>query len=537
MGVPGKNLVGWWLVSLLSAGSLGAASGDLRVLDAVRIGDKEAVRSLLEQRADVNVPEADGATALAWAVHRDDLETADLLIRAGADVNAANDYGVTPLSLACTNRNAAMVEKLLRAGADSKVAQVTGETPLMTCARTGNVEAVKSLLARGADMNATEAKGQTALMWAVAQKHADVVRVVIEKGADVNARSRVVELLAPMRSVTYTKDVHFPKATGGFTPLMFAARVGDVDSSRILLEAGAKVNDVPAADGIGDGSALVLATASGHERLAMFLLEKGADPNATDGYGLTPLHWAMMEGMTALSGGGGSPDGSGTDRFWFRHNMPELVKALLARGADPNARIQKDIPPYDNMLFGHTLGNNLPQIWLAGATPFVLAAASGDIGTMRVLVEGRADPKIVTEDRTTPLMVAAGVGLERGDRTEEQRKNLLEATKLAVALGADVNAANEDGRTALHGAAELGAMEVIEFLVAKGANLEAKDKYGQTALTIAMGDPGGLTYRQLPGDAYDYEFRRAREQKKVAELLLKLGAAPFTGKYRDRSGE
>jgi ankyrin repeat protein len=535
MGIPGKNLVGWSLAFLLSAGSLAAASGDLRVVDAVRTGDKEAVRSLIAERADVNSPEADGATALAWAVHRDDAETADLLIRAGADLNAANDYGVTPLSLACTNASAAMVEKLLLAGANPNAAQVTGETPLMTCARAGSVEAVKALLSRRANVNATEAKGQTALMWAVARKHPGVVKALIGGGADVNARSRVVELLQPMRAVTYTKDVHFPKATGGFTPLMFAARVDDRESARILLEAGANINDTPAADGIGDGSALVVATASGHEELALFLLEKGADPNATDGYGITPLHWSMIEGMKSLVGGGSAP----TDRFWYHPSMPALARALLTHGADPNARIARDFPPYDNLLFGHTLGNNLPQISLVGATPFLLASASGDVGTMRVLVEGRADPKLVTVDSTTPLMVAAGVGTERGDRGEAAEKSALEALKLALMLGGDVNATNREGRTALHAAVFLGSKEMIRFLVEKGANLEAKDMYGQTPLKIALGDPEGLIYRQLPGDAHDYRFRQPRPggQKEIAELLLQLGAVPFTGKYRDRSGE
>ena len=176
-------LAGWWVVSLLSVASLAAAGGDLRVVDAVMKGDKEAVRSLLKENADVNAPQPDGATALAWAVHRDDLETAELLINAAANVNAANDYGVTPLSLACTNLNAAMVEKLLKAGADPNAAQWTGETPLMTAARTGDADAVNSLLAHGADVNAKETRrGQTALMWAIAERHAEVARVLIEHG-------------------------------------------------------------------------------------------------------------------------------------------------------------------------------------------------------------------------------------------------------------------------------------------------------------------------------------------------------------------
>jgi ankyrin repeat protein len=519
---------------LLATAAFAAPAGDVRVVEAVRSGDADALRALLNERADVNAPQADGATALAWAAHRNDLEAADLLIRAGADVNAANTYGVSPLSLACANGNAAMVGKLLDAKANPNAEQVTGETALMTCSRSGSVEAVNLLLTRGADPNASEKqKGQTALMWAVSRKHAAVAKALIEGGADVNAASKVAELTPPMRAVTYTKDVYFPKFSGGFTPLMFAARSGDLESARVLLAAKADINAVPKADGIGDGSALVVATASGHEDLAVFLLENGAKPNTADGYGITPLHWALMEGIRNLVGGGSSP----TDRFWYHANMPNLVKALLARGADPNARIQHDFPPYDNTLFGHTLGNNLPQISLAGATPFMLAAASGDVGSMRVLVEGRGDPKLVTTDSTSPLMVAAGVGRERETLSEDQHQRFLEAVKLSVMLGGDVNARNKEGRTALHAAAFLGAKEAITFLVEKGANLEATDMYGQTPLSIALGDPEGKVYRQLPGDAYDYRFRQPRVQKEVADLLVQLGAKPFTGKYRDRSGE
>jgi ankyrin repeat protein len=305
-----------------------------------------------------------------------------------------------------------------------------------------------------------------------------------------------------------------------------------VESARALLGAGAEVNE----SAPEDGSALVIATASGHEKLALFLLEQGADPNAKDGYGIAPLHYALHEGLLAVSG----YQIMATDRFgWLRPNMPELVKALLARGADPNARIEWDFPPYDYAPIARSNGNNLPQISLVGTTPFMLAAGSGDVASMRVLVEGRADPKLATAENTTPLMAVAGVAHEREDLTEEQQNNLLEAAKLAILLGADVNAANADGRTALHGAAFLGRHDMIQLLAEEGANLDAKDMYGQTPLSIALGDPEGLVYRQIGGGRYDYSFRRPppREDKKTAELLLRLGAAPFTGKVRDRSGE
>ena len=536
MSAKFKGLVGWCLALLFSVASVMAAGNDLQLVEAAKQGDREAVRSLLQEHADVNAAQADGATALAWAAYRDDLATADLLIRAGASVNAANDYGVTPLSLACTNRNAAMVEKLLGAGADPNAAQWTGEMPLMTCASTGAVEAVKSLLSHGADVNAAEAQdGQTALMWAAAEKHPEIVRALVEHGADVHARSKVIPLPEPFIIETpgplgfnHPTTVHFPKTKGGFTPLLFAAQQGDVNSARILLEAGADVNEATPEN----GSALVVATASGHEKLATFLLEQGADPNATDGFGISPLHYALHEGLLTLMGA--KP--SSTDSFgWERPNMPELVKALLAHGADPNARIAKSFPNLDHPFLARA-SEDFPQIEPVGATPFMLATASGDTAAMRILVEGRADPRMTTLGGVTPGMVAAGIGTELRKREE---KSALEATKLAVELGGGGlnEPIDDDGRTPLHAAAYLGWNEMIRFLAEQGANLDAIDKYGQTPLSIALGDPEGLLYRQITGGRYDDRFRRPREHKETAELLVQLGATPFTGKVRSRSGE
>ena len=535
MGFHAKGLGGWCLAILFSVVGLTAADNDLRLVEAVKQGNQEAVLSLLQENVDVNAAQADGATALAWAAYRDNLETAELLIRAGADVSAANDYGVTPLSLACTNRNAAMVERLLEAGADPNVAQWTGETPLMTCASTGTVEAVQSLLAHGADVNVTESQEeQTALMWAAAERYPEIVRALVEHGADVHARSKTIPLPEPFIIETpgplgfnHPTTAHFPKAKGGFTPLMFAAQQGDVDSARILLEAGADVNESTPEN----GSALVVATASGHEKLAMFLLEQGADPNAKDGYGATALHYALHEGLLTLMGA--KP--SSTDRFgWERPNMPELVKALLAYGADPNARIAKSFPNLDHPFLARA-SEDFPQVDPVGATPFMLATASGDTAAMRILVEGRADPKMTTLGGVTPLMVAAGVGTELRKRDE---KSALEATKLAVELGGDVNQPiDDDGRTPLHAAAYLGWNEMIRFLAEQGADLDAIDKYGQTPLSIALGDPEGRVYRQITGGRYDDRFRRPGGHEETAELLVQLGATPFTGEYRDRSGE
>ena len=519
---------------------------DARLMEAVERGDRQGVQALLSERVDVNSSAANGATPLAWAVHRDDVAVAEMLIRGGANVNAENDYGVTPLSLACTNASGSMVKLLLKNGANSNKANWTGETPLMTCARTGSVAAVQALLAAKADTNTTESrKGQTALMWAAAEKHTAVVKALIAGGAEVKARSTVIATREPYELVctvsdpcmdsktsgtTYHKEVHFPKTTGGFTALLFSAQQGDIETSRVLLDAGAGIDD--ATD--EDGTPLVVAAASGHEKLALYLLERGANPNAKDAYGMRPLHYALYKGFHEVSSAKNEP----TDRFgWRKQNMMELARALLVKGADPNARIEYDFAPYDYAPVARSNGNNLPQITLVGATPFFLAAAGGDVTAMKTLVEGRANPKLTTEHGATPLLVAAGVSHEAGDWDEADMKAALEATKMALALGADINATADGGRTALHGAAFQGANDLVRFLVENGADIEATDKYGQSALTIAMGDPEGLVYRQLPGGRYDYSFRQPRRRDKTAALLVELGAKPFTGKYRDRSGE
>ena len=343
-----------------------AADGDLRLLEAVKKGNTAAVRSLLKQPVDVNVPQADGATALAWAAHRNDLETAELLIRAGANVNAANDYGVTPLSLACTNRNAAIVGRLLQAGADPNAAQITGETALMTCARTGSVEAVKRLIEHGADVNAREAQGgQTALMWSVAEKHPAVARLLIEQGADVNATSYGSDGYTPLLyAANHLAAKPVRAKASGFRPLLFAAQQGDIESARILLEAGADVNDSTPEY----GNALVVACASGHEALALFLLEKGADPNVADGLGITPLHYAVRKGLSDLIG----------FQFEFQYdtyyrepwsNLPQLVKALLAAGANPNVQIKSSLTNFPSRA-PHAAR-------MVGATPFFFRVRIG----------------------------------------------------------------------------------------------------------------------------------------------------------------
>ncbi|MGH9785547.1 MAG: ankyrin repeat domain-containing protein, partial [Terriglobia bacterium] len=482
-GKVARVAVGWMIGFVVFAGlaAEGAAqTADLRLVEAVQNRDKDAVRSLLAQGVDVNAAQADGATAIAWAAHWEDLETADLLIRAKANVNAANEYGVTPLSLACTNRSAAMVEKLLAAGANPNAAQLAGETPLMTCARTGNPDAVRALLARGANPNAKESKrGQTALMWAIAGKHSAAARLLIERGADVRSRSNT-----------------------GFTPLLFAAQQGDLDSARALLTAGADVNEASA----DYGSALVVAAASGSELLGIYLLEKGANPNVADGFGITALHHAVAKGLSLLTGIVYDP------AYRVRpSNLPKLVQALLSNGANPNAKVTKGIPSY-------LMAPDAPPLTLPGATPFFLATVAADVDLMRMLAQAGADISINGRGNTTPLMVAAGAAQDATTgRNEQEQKNALDAVKLLVELGADVNATNDDGQTALHAAAFNGADEIVQFLAGRGAAVDVRDKNGETPWSMAAGIAPVLRYRGLYGT-----------HPSTVALLEKLGATRVT---------
>ena len=489
-------LCGSFLVFMLAVPGMAAAAGDIRLVEAAKNRDKPALKTLLQQHVDVNAVQPDGATALAWAAHWDDLESAELLIRAGANVNIANEYGVAPLTLACTNGSAAMVEKLLLAGANSNVALPTGETALMTCSRTGNVDAVKALLSHGADVNAAEPRrGQNALMWALEQRHTDVAQALIDHAADVNARSE-----------------------GGFTPLLFASRQGDLEAVRILLAAGAHVNDVTPSHTntrdqydkgapVGGMTPLLMAAASGHEALAIFLLDHGADPNVADDSGVTALHYALLRGMSLL---GGAYTHIAVNSYILRPHMMELVKALLAYGANVNARIAKEPP---RPPFATT-----PRIGTAGATPLLLAVETLDVDLMRLLLAHGADPFVPTKTNVTSLMLASGLGNRDMNHTPEEKQRGLEAAKLLVNLGLDVNAAGEHGYTALHGAAFNGEDEIVQFLVEKGANIEAMDDYGETALSIAED--------VVTVGSTDFTKRPQGPQPTTAKLLLKLGAIP-----------
>jgi ankyrin len=434
----------------------GAYAADrVPLIDAVRGADTAAVRALIKQRTDVNAAAADGTTALHWASYRDDVESATLLIGAGARVNAANDLGATPLWTASMNGSAVMVRTLLQAGADPNLALVLGETPLMAASRSGNSEVVSQLIDKGANLNARGARGQTALMWAVSQQHPDVVRILVARGADIHARSDKsgqVMAVPPHGKPEYNRMIPF----GDETALLFAARVGDLESARLLLAAGADVND---ADAWGV-SAMVLAAHSGFTEMVEFLLDKGANANAA-GPGFTALHEAIMR----------------------RDEV--MVTALLAHGANPNTPLQTWTPERRSS----EDFNFAPAI--VGATPFWLAARFDEPAVMRLLVKQGADPLFVLRNEyyvndyndrrtqaTTALMAAVGIGGGRAwaqpDRAERAAL-MLETVKLAIELGVDVNAANTDGRTVLDVARASKLEPIVNVLVEKGAT-EGKKK-------------------------------------------------------------
>jgi len=485
---------GLWMTSL-SIAVFALPADDLRLLNAVKNQDQQTARALLDEHVDVNASQPDGGTALSWAAYWDDQQLADLLIRAGANVNSANVYGVSPLSLACTNASAPMIEKLLQAGGDPNIAQVTGETPLMTCAKTGNMAAVKLLVDHKANVNAKASeRGQTALMWAAAGKFGSVVQLLAEGGADVNGQT-----------------------VGGFTVLMFAAQSGDLESARVLLAKGADPKTIAPKF----GNALTVASASRNEAVALFLLEKGADPNVEDASGVTALHYSVAQGIADITSI--APTAAFDPFYKVRpSNMHELTKALLAHGANPNARIKKTL-----MTFGTTVGlhgESAPS--MVGATAFFLAAVCADVDLMKILLEAGTDPRLPSVGvstialtgniNTTPLMAAAG-GVFDAFRPEEEKKRAVEAVKLLVELGADIDETNASGQTPMHAAAFTGNTAMVQFLADRGAKINVKARNGETPWSMASG---------ISPSSMNAAFWTV--QKDTLNLLVKLGATPMT---------
>ena len=444
----------------LSTAGLRAAGAGATLADAAEHRDRVQVRALLKARRAVDAAQADGMTALHWAAYHDDAEMVAQLLRAGATVDATTRYGITPLSLACTNGNGPVVERLLTAGASPNAVLPGGETPLMTAARTGSLAAVKALLSHGATVDARDdTRGQTALMWAAAEGHVDVVRTLIASGADVR--------------------LHL---ASGFTPLLFAVREGHLDVVRALVQAGADVNEPIAADpgkrkGYGGplpkvgATPLLVAVTNAHFELAAALLDAGANPNAKQ-VGYTVLHAITAVRKPGVGDNDPSPEGSGS------MTSLDLVKKLAAAGADLNARMTKKAN------LNNTRANEI------GATPFFLAALTADAELMTTLAALGADPTIGNIENSTPLMMTAGLATRSPGEDAGTEDEVLEAIDVELKLGADVNAVDGNGETAMHAAAYKNLPKVVKRLAEKGARIDLWNKpnrFGWTPLAIAVG--------------------------------------------------
>jgi uncharacterized protein len=449
------------LIALVAATAGIATAAPVPLIDAIKAADKAAIRQLLQKRVDVNAAEPDGTTALHWAARASDVLTAESLIRAGANIKAANRYGVTPLYLACTTGNAALIDMLLKAGADPNTALPEGETALMTAARSGSTDGVKVLMARGADINKKEAwRGQNALMWAAAEGHTDVIRTLLTQGADIHARSK-----------------------GGFTAMLFAVREGKIAAVKTLLDAGSDLNEsLPArqrggtTEGASDKppgiNAFMLAVGNAHYELAAFLLDKGADPNVAP-QGFTALHQITWLRRPGSGDNNPAPQGSG--------NLDSLafVRKLVARSANINARATTQANMGVTIRFHST-----------GATPLLLAARTADVPLMRLLLELGADPLLPNDDGTTPLMAAAGVGTNSPLEEPGTEPEVVEAVKLILERGGDINTVDKNGDTAMHGAAHKHVPAALRLLAEKGAKIQVWNQPNsakQTPLQIAEG--------------------------------------------------
>jgi uncharacterized protein len=468
--------------SILVCGSrlMAASPATPELLAAVRTGDTAAVRALVRKHADVNAADVDGTTALHWAVGADDRPTAALLVSAGSDVNAANRYGATPLSIAARNGNAALLRLLIDAGARTSAAEERlpdGQTLLMHAARTGNAEAVSMLIKQGADVSAHERRlGTTALTWAVTEDRAAAAQVLLDAGANPDARSALTRYPhtppavvgdALEEGVSYVGQTVLPK--GDWTPLMYAARQGALSAARVLIEARADLN-LTDPDGT---SALMFGIVNGHYDVAELLLERGADPNLPDRTGMTPLYAAVD--MHTLAFTFGRPD--------LPHATVEatvgMIRTLLSYGADPNARLKTRILKRVYNAGDPRLGE--------GATPLMRAARGGDVGVMRLLIDGGADPGLLQTNGNSLLILAVGSD-GRGRDGEDTEADKLEAIHLCFDIGVSVNAANAAGDTAAHLAAtsKSASPKVIELLAQRGVKFDVKNKAGRTPLDAAL---------------------------------------------------
>jgi ankyrin repeat protein len=501
---PGR-LVRPLVVVMLASIAVSAAPGDLRLVEAVKAGNDAAVRALLRQGAPVDADEADGTTALHWAVRADDEAVTRLLVRAGASVGAANRYGVTPLSLAAVNGSARLVGLLLEAGADPNAATPEGETILMTAARTGDPASVARLISAGAHVNVVEQwRGETALMWAAGENNAAAVRALIEGGASLDTQSRQLDYPDIRLNLAFMATTELPR--GGMSAVMLAARQGGLDAVRVLADAGANL-DLQDPEGT---TALMLAIINAHYEVAVLLAEQGANLNVYDRAGMGALYAAVdMHTATPLTN---LPPRAGSGTL----DSLAAVSRLLARGADPNAALTAP-----TLRRHHSQGDGG---YGEGTTPLMRAARFADTAALRILLEHGADPQRRQRNQTTALLIAAGVGGRPADGAPARQDrgteaDAVEAIAVCLSHGADVNAANANGETALHVAAGRGTDSVVRLLAERGANLEARDKFNRTPLDVALGAPAGAGRGGTPA-------ARGTVQDSTAALLRDLMQQP-----------
>jgi ankyrin repeat protein len=448
------------------------------LVEAVRAKDAARVTELLGTHLDVNQRTSDGTSALHWAVYNNDVALVERLLAAGADVNAKNDYGSTPLSEAAVVGNAAVVKKLLNARADVESPNRDGQTALMIVARTSNVEVAKLLLDHGAAVDAREQwRGQTALMWAAAEGQPAMVRLLTKHHADVNARSNLNHF---ERQVTAEPRMQ-ARPPGGFTPLLYAARKGCVDCAKALVAAGADVN-LTDPEGV---TPLLLAALNLNFDVAAFLVKSGANVNKWDTWGRSPLYAAVDMNTLPVGGRADRPSSSTTTGL-------QLIEMLLDAGANPNLQL-KLFPPYRSLRDDR----GADSLLTVGATPLLRAAKAGDVPAMKLLLAHGANPTLPTDRGITPLMAAAGNGSASLDtrgryKTEAQA---IEAVTVLLAAGADINQRDNQGQTALYGAAQWGWNDLVKTLAARNVDVGAKDARGRTAADIAMGDNGSASGR------------------------------------------
>lgn len=458
---------------------------------AARAGNLDALRTLITSGADVDVRQADGTSALHWAVLGGQHAMMNELLQRGADANAADRYGTTPLSLAALNGDAVAAEALLLAGADANAVDSAHESVLMTAARTGSEAVVDLLLNHGALVGYREPQyGLSALLAAALENHPAIVARLVRYGGRVNEHTNIgptPPFMLPCKGGCGSEGVGInrggvpdrgerPEVDGGMTPLLYAARDGNLEVARVLLAAGANIEQAEA----NAITPLLMALLNGQPQLADFLLEHGADVNVADFYGRTPLFAAVeYRNLDMNNSDNPNPVNNGVDRA----AMLTMIERLLASGADPDART-REYPPSRRWIH---VRNDITWVDMTGQTPFVRAAFSGDVTVMRMLMEHGADPQIRTYGGTSALMAAAGLNWRETQSYVESPAASLEAVKLCIELGLDVNASNTQGFTALLGAANRGSNDIIELLVQKGARLDITDAEGRTPIEWAKG--------------------------------------------------